>query len=604
MNADSTLALFNRLADSALAHSGDGLVSETDARPSLEFLYTETHFALLLFLLNRAGVRPNGLSEASTRLRAWDRLRVRPTFFNSMASTLLAVAMRESNVQDVGLASALGAVLARRGDYTDAAWRRLCGNNMYLQQLVTDVLLAPLADSRPLADDASERIDGAFASCMSTEGYFFDLPRPGSGAQREFPLTYNLKCLFLLAISCRYLPAPRLERRLRAGLEATLPLFTRQGDCSYFGRTDRSTFAAGLAVVCLRAAAALNIGGQSVRSLAMCAERMFAEFPVGEDGCLEVNRYPLPATMADRILSRDDYAYRWQYAITGAAYCMLGRCLFPFPVEAVGESGTAHISRNTFCSNDLGVVRVRSGDLDLFIRTGCNLTAADRRYAGPTILRLEHGDNVMVGTIPVTISSDSRITVAWTGRSLLKRHLDLLCWRWRHGFEHLQVELAGFLPVLKRGHDTWIPTQAAEHQVDGNRLVTVHEFVGRHSSGWIPAWSHSASLAAMHVPASMKSIFREPSLLGRKVAVQLTRTIRWTLDSVTIADRITGEIAGKELVVGTRLLNNCRTQVDGLAPVRCLRGWSSDGLQEVQLYGTRCRGAECRYEITLQARDR
>ena len=597
--ADSpSLALFNCLADCALAHAGDGLVSETDAHPSLEFLYTETHLALLLFLLNRAGVRRDGLSEAAGRLRAWDLLQLHPKFFNSMAITLLGLTMRESNVPDEELANALASVLARRRDFTDAAWRRQCGNNMYLQQLVTDVLLAPLADRRPLVDDASERLDSAFASCMSTEGYFFDLPRPGVVAQREFPFTYNLKVLFLLAICCRYLPDASLERRLRASLEATLPLFTREGDCSYFGRTDRSTFAAGLAVFCLRAAAARGIGGQSVCGLAMRAERMFIEFPVGEDGCLEVNRYPLPASAADRVLSRDDYAYRWQYAIAGAAYCLLGRHLFPFP-EVATESGTADAGRVVFSSADLGVVRAQAGDMDLFIRTGCNLAAADRRHGGPTILRLENGGGIVVGTIPIKMSTDSRITVAWRGRSVAARHFDLLRYRWRHGFEHLQWELAGFLPVLRRRHRAWIPMQAAENQIDGNRLVTVHGFQGVHASGWVPTWNHFAYLAVMHVPEVMKSMFRERPLLNGEVAVQLTRTIRWTMDSVSIADQITGEIAGKELVVGTRLLNNCKVRADGLSLGKRLRGWSSDGLQEIQLYGTSCSGTECRYEIIL-----
>jgi hypothetical protein len=326
---------------------------------------------------------------------------------------------------------------------------------------------------------------------------------------------------------------------------------------------------------------------------------MFIEFPVGEDGCLEVNRYPLPASAADRVLSRDDYAYRWQYAVAGAAYCLLGRHLFPFP-EVVTESGRTDTGRAVFSSADLGVVRAQARNMDLFIRTGCNPTAADRRHGGPTILRLEHNGGIVVGTIPVTVSSDSRITVAWRGRSVAARHFDLLRYRWRHGFEHLQWELAGFLPVLRRRHRAWIPTQAAEHQVDENRLETVHSFQRVHASGWVPAWNHFAYLAAMHMPASMKSMFRERPLLDSEVAVRLTRTIRWTVDSVSIADRITGEIAGKGLVVGTRLLNNCKIKVNGLTLGKRLRGWSSDGLQEIQLYGTRCSGTQCRYEIILE----
>ena len=596
MNNDS-LEMFNRLVDSALIHAGDGLVSEKDAVTD-DFLYTETHLALLLFLLNRAGVRQNGLSEAANRLQVWNSLQVRTTFFNCLAITLLTLLMREENIADVELENALAEARARRIDFADEAWQRECGNNLYLQQLVNDLLLGPLADSRHLAEDARERLDKAFASCMDTEGYFFDTPRPGATAQRQFPFTYNLKYLLLLAICCRYLPDASFKRRFRVGVEAILPLFTKQGDFSYFGRTDRSTFATGLAIFCLRAAASMDIGGQFVRWLALHAEQLFNEFPVGEDGCLEVNRYPLPATVDDLIFSRDVYAYRWQYAIVGCAYCMLGRHLFSFH-QTVNESGTADKERSIFSSASLGIVRVQIGYIDLFIRTKCDLMATDRRHFGPTILRLEHGGNTVVGTIPVTVSSDSSIMVKWSGRSLVVRHFDLLRYRWRHGFEHRQWELVGFLPVLRRHHRAWIPMSAVKQQIDGDSLVTIHSFQGVYISGWIPAWNHFKSLVVKHVPTLLKPMFRERSLLEGEVSIKLARTIRWNKDSVSIVDQVVGEIEGKELVVGTRLLNSRKIQVVGLTPGGRQQGWSSDGPQEIQLYHTPCSGNECRYEIIV-----
>jgi hypothetical protein len=301
----------------------------------------------------------------------------------------------------------------------------------------------------------------------------------------------------------------------------------------------------------------------------------------------------------DRLLSRDNYAYRWQYALAGAAYCLLGRHIFTLP-EALIEPGATDKQRQVFASASLGIVHAQAGDIDLFIRTGCSLAVTDRRQFGPTILRLEQAGHTVVGTIPVTVSSDSRITVKWQGRPTVMRHFDLLRYRWRHGFEHLQRELVGFLPVLRQQHRAWMPTQPAEQQIDGNCLATTHSFQGIHASGWVSAWNHFKSLAVKHVPASMKPMLREQSLLQDKVAIKLVRTVRWSMDTVSIEDRITGEIEGKDLVVGTRMLNNGKIQVVGLTPGKRLRGWSSDGPQEIQLYGTRCNGTECRYEIILK----
>jgi hypothetical protein len=595
------LSLFNGVADSAISHAGQGVVLEADEHPSFEFLYTETHLALLLFLLNRAGVRPDGLSEAADRLRAWDRLGMPPTFFNSMAIALLGIEMRRNGVLHPELTDAIAAILARRRDFAEAAWARACGNNMYVQQLLTDLLLAPLAEGRATAVDANLKLGLAFSSCMGEESYFFDLPRPGIATQREFPFTYNLKFLFLLTLSQHYLCDGLLERRLRAGLTATLPLFTQDGDCSYFGRTDKTTFAAGLGAFCLRAAASMNVGGESVCRLVTNADALFSRFSIGNDGCFEVNRNSAATSKLDRDLSRDDYAYRWQYAVAGAAYCLLGRLLFGAQVDSSPQ--ILEQRREVFSSVELGIVRAKLPNMDLFIRTGSNLAAKDRRHAGPTILRLEHGGRVLTGTIPVTVSSDSRVVVSQGRRSVLARHFDLLRYRWQHGFEELQWELAGFIPVLRHRHRAWIPMQPREQRLDENRLVTIHPFRTVYSAGWVPAWNHFANLASIHVPSSLRSVFREFPTSGEVTDIQLIRTISWTTDKVSIADQIAGDIVGKNLLIGTRFLESCGVFVVGLNPKKRLRSWGSEGMHELQLYGTRCSTGNCSYEITIMGRD-
>jgi hypothetical protein len=163
----------------------------------------------------------------------------------------------------------------------------------------------------------------------------------------------------------------------------------------------------------------------------------------------------------------------------------------------------------------------------------------------------------------------------------------------------LQWELAGFIPVLRRRHRTWIPMQPREQRVDENQLVTIHPFRTVHSSGWVPAWNHFANLASMHVPSSMRAIFREFPTAGEVSDIQLIRTISWTTDKVSISDQITGDIVGKNLLVGTRFLESCDVFVVGLNPKNQLRSWGSEGMHELQLYGTRCSTRSCSYEIAI-----
>ncbi len=590
----------NQLADAALACARDGMVVESDVKPSQVYLYTETHLALQLYLLNRAGQRPLGLKEAASRLRVWGDLHMSPTHFNSMAIALLGIAILEDNVCDADLNGIITELRKRRRDFAAVAWQRWCGNNMYVQQLATDLLFAPLSDGRPLTADVGDKLEYAFSSCMSVEGYFFDLPRPAGMGQRQFPLTYNLKFLFLLILCCHYLPDPRLRRRLYTGLESTLPLFTNQGDCSYFGRTDRTTFAAGLALFCLRAASSMGVGGQVVNNLARSAEQRFLTFPIGGDGCIEVNDFSLPASVDDLIRSRDGYAFRWQYAVAGAAYCLLAHRLFP-ALDIVNKPETSAALPLAFSSKDLDIVRLRVGDLSLFVRMGSTPSAEDRRYAGPTILRLEHHGATIVGAVPKTVSSDVSVIIDWLGRSCLARHLDLLRYRWRSGFEFLHHELIGFLPVLRLGHRTWIPALVLAQQTSREQITSKHRFQVTHSSGIIPTLNYLVDLARINTPAAMHFLFQPRPLLGKEENIYLNRTITLSENAVVISDVLSGDIEGKRLFVGTRFLNPWGVQASNLVIERKLHGWSSDGLQQIQLYTGCCIEGEYSYQLTLKA---
>jgi hypothetical protein len=91
--------------------------------------------------------------------------------------------------------------------------------------------------------------------------------------------------------------------------------------------------------------------------------------------------------------------------------------------------------------------------------------------------------------------------------------------------------------------------------------------------------------------------------VGEVADIQLIPTISWTTDRVSIADQITGDIVGKNLLVGTRFLESCGVFVVGLNPKKRLRSWGSEGMHELQFYGTRCSTANCSYEIAIAGRD-
>ena len=180
------------------------------------------------------------------------------------------------------------------------------------------------------------------------------------------------------------------------------------------------------------------------------------------------------------------------------------------------------------------------------------------------------------------------------------RHFDMLRYRWGYGFEHLHWELAGFIPVLRGGRRVWIPMTPTRIQVNQNSVRSVYRFQAVYASGWIPALTHIAYLACLQVSIPIKSTFWRHLVADREIPVQLTRYIVWTQDSVSIADQITGEIAGKKLIMGTRLLGPCEIEVNGLARGDQALGWSSDGLHSIQLYSMICSGTECRYEVNIK----
>ena len=603
------LTLFSDLADAALRHAGDGPVRERDAEsgqtpwglaaPQVEYLYTDTHLALLLVLLDHAGDRSTDrYAEALDRLRIWNRWNVAPSFFNGMAVGILGILLR-SHGTHLALSRIVAEILSRRAAPSDRVWAARCGNNMVLQQLCVDTILMPLAEGKQPDDQTIGILERAFRSCVSEEGFFFDLPRPDRPEPRQFPYAYILKCLFVLGLACHWKSTPGLRALFEQGIRAVLPFVASDGSFSFAGRTDNSTFASGLAIFCFRAAAAMDIEPETTRRLAAQAEALFRGFPRGEDGCLEVNRYPLPASQLDLVRSRDSYAYRWQYAIAGATYATLSRVLF-----ADGAfSAPARVPRAVPClaiSHDLNLVRVKSGEWDLHIRTGTVIDSEDRRLLGPTILRLERAKRLMVGAIPKMVATDPACVVPWTTSSGLMRHLRLAAYRWQGGLEQFHAETVGFLPIVRRGGSTALPADGERVSLTEDGLTTEHTFIRLPRRGLRPCVAHCARQIGQLL--SMPLLAKAVGGIDRTAStcsIRLRRTITWSAQRIAIADELTGLEARDTVVMGVRQLHPLGIEVRGLQPAGDCAAWSSDGPVTLTWYQSSQTGPSCRYELVL-----
>src|SRR5271167_4176124 len=124
----NALARFRDLADAALLRAGRGLLQEAgDSSPDFEFIYTETHLSLLLYLLYRLdGHDPKRLEQSASRLVLWQRLAIAPTSFNAMAVTLMGVLLR-ADEDAFALQGPIATLLNSRSDASQRIWNLSCG---------------------------------------------------------------------------------------------------------------------------------------------------------------------------------------------------------------------------------------------------------------------------------------------------------------------------------------------------------------------------------------------------------------------------------------------------------------------------------------------
>jgi hypothetical protein len=596
---DAALAAFVRtVVDAAQRSWGTRIIAEGDGTFDPRQLYTETHYALgavLLFLHDRG--EPSLLDLAEARLRLWGTGTYPLTFFNAMAICLTRIVLARSGVRHQGLEAILGELIGQTREHRGVAYRQWCGNNAYLQQVAVDTVLLPIACGRAVTADATKLLATEFEAFRTAEGLFYDLPRQRGQREPLLPPTYIMKMLFLAGVCHELHPAPEFERLFREGMDAVLPLISRDGTFSYLGRTDNSPFAAGLTIFNLRKAARLSpVRSDAFDEACGRVERFLASFPRTDSGVLESNRFADAANPAEARRSKDAYAYVAQYSLSGCTYALLGSHWFPSPNgRAFARPGGAS-QPSVASSQDLGVVKLDACDRELIVRTRSEITAWDRRYLGPTILRYSSGPRLLVGAISRSVATDSAIRQR--ARGGVRGLLDLFRNRYVEGAEHLDATSVGFVPVLRRGAVDYIPGPAELVDTSPATVLSRHAFQGVHARGVHPCVLEALQLAHRKLPGLKPREYAAPRIV-RAPSLALSRVIAFEAGGCTIDDTLTGPLAGKRLLFSIRRMPGTAVRVSGMTKTRTFTGWGSDGRQQLDVYEAAPAGSSFTYRCNI-----
>jgi hypothetical protein len=586
------------IVDGARRHWGERIIAEGNGTFDPRQLYTETHYALAAVLLAlRDGRRRDLLDVAEQRLRLWATGTYPLTFFNAMAICLAAIELRQSGIQHAGLTAILDSLIAETREHRHVAYPQWCGNNAYLQQVAIDTVLLPVARGQAVPADARRLLVQELRSFRTPEGLFFDLPRQRDQHDQLMPPTYVLKILFLAGLCDDLDPSSELDDLFAGGVRALLPLFARAGTVSYFGRTDNSPFATGLAIFNLRRTAARH-PSLSERALELLerVERFYLTSPRTTAGMLESNRFGDPRDGDERAYSKDAYAYVAQYSLASCAYAMLGTHRYPAsPIPAMPRTQTA--ASEIAESADLGVVRLSRGDAELIVRTRPDLASWDRRYLGPTVLRFSRGDALMVGAIPRTVSTDSAVRRAGAAGGA-RRILATLIDRHRYGIEQFDAATVGFIPLLRGSAVDLIPCAPSSISASHSTVVTRHRMQGVRLRGLVPASDEALQVVRARMRRLGPRQYVAPPVTAAPL-IELTRTVSLTGTGFTIDDRLHGDVDGRDVRFSVRRSDRAHVRIDGLRHLDSFTGWGSDGRQILDVYGASASGREIRYTCEL-----
>src|SRR5664280_1520946 len=584
------------VVDAITSSFGEAYVVERGQSPHTPRLYSESHYALALILLYLLdGHDDRRLQLAADRLNKWDQLGEPETFFNSFAILLSQILTVRYEIAHPELNVTLDRLCrAHKSTYREA-WADCCGNNMYVQQVLADLLLYPLATGNAVGDAEIHPILLEFARFRSPEGLYFDGPRAGT-SERLFPLTYCMKFLFLLGISYKLQGHENFRKAFVDGLRAALPLMTSEGGFSYFGRTDNSSFAAGLTIFVLRLGAEVDPSRRSTYStLARRQEQFYKSTPRTTGGYLQVNRLREPQAPCEYEWSRDAYSYPTQYSIASAAYVLLRELLCSR--LAAEQDGEYEQCASVTYSEDLGIAKLCAPGVEAFVRTLSNTANHDRRYIGPSVLRFEARRQLTVGAVPVTCSDDGSYQIQQTAALRILKNV----WHKYHkGTDDLDARYTGFVPVVMDGGDILLPLRVVRQRIEGCCIETEYEFGRRSFRGWpvvldqlLLYWS-ALGLPRPQRYSTSRGFIAEPNIhfIRRQ---HLTEAA-----DLLIEDTLLGNLRYKVLWFSTRYVPAAAVEVSGLRRTGDAIGWGSDGEMLFDLYAQRCATDEISYSCHLR----
>jgi hypothetical protein len=587
---------FARSVVDAITNSfGEAYVTEPGQSPKTPRLYSESHYALALILLYLLDCRDEGrLQLAADRLNKWQRLGEPETFFNSFAILLsrnLAVRYQIGHPELNFILDRL--CRAHKSTYKEA-WADSCGNNMYVQQVVADLLLYPLARGNAVGGAEVDLILQEFAHFRSPQGLYFDGPRAGA-CEHLFPLTYCMKFMFLLGISYKLQGHEKIRIAFIDGLRAALPLMTSEGGFCYFGRTDNSSFATGLTIFVLRLGAELDPSRRrSYSTLARRQEQVYKSTPRTAGGYLQVNRIRQRKAPTEYEWSRDAYAYPTQYSIASAAYVLLSELLCPH-LDAEQDGEDEHCACITY-SEDLGIAKLCAPGVEAFVRTLSNTANHDRRYMGPSVLRFEVRGQLIVGAVPVTCSDDGSYKMR---RAPALRILKNVWHKYHKGTDDIDARYTGFVPVVMDGDDILLPLRVVRQRTE-ECVETEYEFGRRSFRGWsmgldqLRLYGSALGLPLPRPDSASRQFVAEPN-------IHLIRRQHLTQASdLLIEDTLLGRLRHKVLWFSTRYFLNARVEVSGLLCTGDAIGWGSDGEVRFDFYAQDCTTDKISYSCRLR----
>lgn len=602
MNHDSALVdHVKSIVESAEAAYGDGLITAPGLHFRPENLFAETHFALSALLLSvlDTGAAERWQTLAESRLRLWDSNDGPRTFFNAMAICLALLVFERASLRHSGLREILDSIVSRTREHRHVAYGQWAGNNCYLQQVAVDLVLLPLARGESPTREGVAAVATEFRRYRTEEGFFYDLPREGRRQERLCPPTYVMKMLFLLGICHEFHPTDEIAGLFSTGIEAVRPLLTRQGNFSYFGRTDNSPFSAGLTIYDLRMGERLHPELLAeYRLVVEQAEDYYRSFPRTAAGLLRCNRFRDPESDVESGYSRDSYAKVGEYSVASCAYTLLGCYCFPAPD---GSTERPHATAPAAArSDDLGVVKLSGPDHEVVLRTRSELTSWDRRYIGPTVLRCSLGDELLVGAISKTVSSDSGFREEPEASRIRSISRSLREW-YVHGFDQLDAITVGFVPVVRHGGVDYLPYEAVAVEQGDSSLTIRYRMVKLRARGLGACAVELRERLRSRLPG-FKAQEKNRPIMGPTSAIECVRRVRVDGAGCRIEDVLTGNLRGREILLSTRAFLSAHIVVTGLDERGRLTGWGSEGRQEITIYAGRASAREFRYACVIERR--